>query len=366
MALTSLLVCDDTRTLEVLSRVLLDLEVSVEQCSDFDAALSRLTTEPFDAIVLDCKHEASAMELAVNARHSPSNQGTLIVALVDSENKVRELFAKGINFVLYKPVSLERAGASLRAAHELMRRERRRYQRIPLHASAFMDYAGTENVPATILDLSQDGIAIQCERRLPPRCKVYFQFTLPGHPSKVRLSGQAMWQDSTGRVGMRFVDVPQSSRRALGDWLQNHPVTHNDKYNEGGPGAPNISQTPALPPAGSGSVSQITAERRVRSRHDCRLSADVFVAGGPVPQRCCLSDISLGGCYVDTTEPLPVMTEIEIMVRTLNMKVRVSGVVREMHPAFGMGVSFTLTTQAERAQLQRLVDSQAAEQSVLS
>ena len=107
-------------------------------------------------------------------------------------------------------------------------------------------------------------------------------------------------------------------------------------------------------------------DRRGRSRHSCRLSADVCVADIGVPQRCYLSDISLGGCYVDTTEPLAVMTEVEIVVRTASMKVRVCGIVREMHPAFGMGISFTLTTPQERAQVQKLVDLQVAEESVLS
>ena len=77
-----------------------------------------------------------------------------------------------------------------------------------------------ENVAATLLDLSEDGLAIQSERRLPPRCKVYFQFNLPGDKSSVRLSGDVVWQDSSGRVGIRFVDVPQTSRRTMNEWIK--------------------------------------------------------------------------------------------------------------------------------------------------
>lgn len=364
MALTSLLVCDDTRALQILSRILVDLGVSVEQCADAESALDRLSQEQFDTLLVDCKDEAAAMYLAVNARKTPNNEGTLIVALVDSENKVRELFAKGVNFVLYKPISAERASASLRAARTLMRRERRRYPRIALHAPAFMDYAGVENVPATILDLSEDGIAIQCERRLPPRCKVYFQFVLPGHASKVRLSGQSMWQDSSGRVGMRFVDVPQSSRRALGEWLRKNALNLSDEE-DSQPVIRPVTKTRATQPSDLGLLQASAADRRSKSRHTCQLSADVFVVGSMVPQRCYLSDISSGGCYVDTTEPLPVMTEVEVVVRTANMKVRVCGVVRETHPACGMGIAFTVTTADERSQVQKLVESQPSETNVL-
>jgi CheY-like chemotaxis protein len=362
MALNSLLVCDDTRAVQVLSSVLAELDISVEECGDSDSAVARLSEGQFDALVMDCKNEGAAMQLATAARQTPDNQGTLIVALVDSGNKVRELFAKGVNFVLYKPISAERAEASLRAAQTLMRRERRRYPRIALHAPASMDYAGTENVPATILDLSEDGIAIQCERRLPPRCKIYFQFVLPNHASKVRLSGLSMWQDSSGRVGIRFIDVPQSSRRALGEWLRTNATAARDE-SDWEP-AKHASEKTATSQRIQGDFP--AADRRGRSRHTCRLSADVFVAGTTVPQHCHVSDISSGGCYIDTTSPLAVMTEVEIVVRTSSMKLRVGGVVRETHPACGMGISFTLRTPGERSQVQKFVETQAGEQSVLS
>src|SRR5437016_8128052 len=100
------------------------------------------------------------------------------------------------------------------------RLEKRAKLRIRLHAQATIAYGTAENVPATLLDLSEDGLAIQSERRLPLRCKVYFQFNLPGGKSAVRLSGDVVWQDSSGRVGIRFVDVPQTSRKTLSEWIK--------------------------------------------------------------------------------------------------------------------------------------------------
>ena len=202
MALTSLLVCADTKAVQVLSRILIDLGVQVEQCSEPSAALVLTTARHFDALLVDCKNERAATEWIATVRKQPAHKTTLVIAIVDSQNQVRELFAQGANFVLYKPISSERAATSLRAARNLMRRERRRHQRIPLHTTASMAYANTEDAAATLLDLSEEGISIQCEHRLPPRCKVYFQFNLPGHVSTVRLSGEIMWQDSSGREAL--------------------------------------------------------------------------------------------------------------------------------------------------------------------
>ena len=356
MALTSLLVCDDARAVQVLSRVLVELGIAVENCTDPKSALKRLAAERFDAIVIDFKNESVAIETAVNARHTPDNHDSLIVGLVENQNRAPELFARGINFILYKPISSERASASLQAARELMQRERRRHARVAIHAPASMDYAGAENVPATILDLSEDGIAIQCERKLPPRCKVYFQFTLPQHASKVRLSGQVMWQDSSGRVGIRFAEVPQLSRRSLAEWLRKNTPSQKLSYEDlpaGGGNSPRLKHQASFA-AGS---TKPGGERRDRARLSCRLSADVSELGSDALQHCHISDISSNGCYLDTTIPLPVATEVEILIRNQDAKLRVYGVVRETHPACGMGILFIMTSPVERARVQDLVDS---------
>ena len=302
---------------------------------------------------MDCKQERQAIELFSEIREIPTNKTALVVAIVDGQNRVRDIFAKGANFILYKPLSSERAATSLRAARALMRRERRREQRIPVHTSACMAYAGVDDVPATLLDLSETGIAIQCDRKLPPSCKVYFQFNLPGHVSTVRLSGQIMWQDSTGRIGIRFADVPQASRKVLSAWFSDNVGKQSS--------ASTTVVTTRIPspgmtaPAGLGLTAASAADRRIRSRHACRLGADVFRLGTSIPNRCTLSDISNGGCYVETTEPFPPGTSVEIVVRTSTMKLRVRGGVQASHPGFGMGVQFNIQSADQRQQVQEMI-----------
>ena len=245
-----------------------------------------------------------------------------------------------------------------------MAREKRGKLRVSLHAPASITYANAENVAATLLDLSEDGLAIQSERRLPPRCKVYFQFNLPGDKSSVRLSGDVVWQDSSGRVGIRFVDVPQTSRRTMNEWIKGSLA----RLAEAEQNAPKKEQPP--PPeavatrfAGLG-LSAASSNRRVQARRACRLSADVFRLGEGVPNRCTLSDVSTGGCYVETPSPFPSRTVLDIVVRTQDMKLRVRGTVQVVHPGFGMGVQFSLNTADEREQVKQLIAAQAAEDSL--
>ena len=71
--------------------------------------------------------------------------------------------------------------------------------------------------------------------------------------------------------------------------------------------------------------------------------------------RCTLSDIGSGGCYVEMPSPFESRTLVEIIVRTQNMKIRVCGTVQSVHPGFGMGVRFTLKSASEREHVERLV-----------
>jgi CheY-like chemotaxis protein len=361
MALTSLVVCADRNAVQVLGQILRELSIGVEHCADLSAAASRLAAQHFDTVVVDCKDQSAALELIATIRKLPINKTTLIIGLVDGREQVRDIFGQGANFIVYKPVSLERAGSSLRAARGLMAREKRAKLRVALHAPASIAYGNSENVAATLLDLSEDGLAIQSERRLPLRCKVYFQFNLPGGTAAVRLSGDVVWQDSSGRVGIRFADVPQTSRRTLSEWIKGSLARLATAEREAPKVAPQApSEKVATRLAGLG-LSATSSNRRIQSRLACRLSADVFRLGEGVPNRCTLSDISTGGCYVETPAPFPPHTVVNLVVRTKDLKLRVRGTVQVTDPGFGMGVRFSLNTADERDQVKQLVACQSSE-----
>ena len=365
MALTSLVVCADSNAVEVLSQILKDLSIGVEHCGEISAAAPRLAAQQFDAVVIDCKDHMAAVDFIGSLRRLPLNKGTLVIGLVDGREQVRDIFGHGANFIVYKPVTPERASGSLRAARGLMAREKRTKLRVALHAPASIAYGSAENVAATLLDLSEDGLAIQSERRLPPRCKVYFQFNLPGGKSSVRLSGDVVWQDSSGRVGIRFVDVPQTSRRTLNEWIK----ASLERLAAAEKAAPKVAPQAHAEPvatrlAGLG-LSASSSNRRIQSRLACRLSADVFRLGEGVPNRCTLSDVSTGGCYVETPSPFSPNTVVDLVVRTKDLKLRVRGTVQVTHPGFGMGVQFSLNTVAEREQVKQLIACQASEDSLV-
>jgi CheY-like chemotaxis protein len=381
MTLSTLLVCVDEAAVIVLRRVLEELGMKVELCAEPARASVRLAQERFDLIVLDCKTKRDAVGLLLGSRASRLNDSTLAVVAVDGQESIREMFSLGVNFVLYKPVAYERALSSLRAAQTLLYRDKRRKARAMVHTQATVDYAGGEQIRATLVDVAEDGMAVTFGTKLPPTSKVYFQFQLPGLKTTVRLSGQVVWQDWNGRAGVQFVDVPQSSRRILGEWLQKNLEDTQNGELTAGPFAEASLQTTAVLGAGGQTVKVVGKARqegksqerdavaRLRSQLDnrrgqarfaCRLGAEVFRAGNSVRNYCHLSDLSPGGCYLEMPLVFPSGTAVEITVRTHEMKLRVSGEVKMSNPGHGMGILFKLNTKEEREGVQQLIDFVAA------
>jgi CheY-like chemotaxis protein len=383
MTLSSLLVCVDEAAVLVLSRVLEELGIRVELCKDAVRAAVRLAQERFDLIILDCETQADVTSLLHESRSSRMNDSTLAVAVVAGQENIREMFSLGVNFVLYKPVSYDRALSSLRAAQSVLYRDKRRKARAAVHTHATIDYAGVEQARATLVDLAEDGMAVNFGKKVPPTCKVYFQFQLPGQTASVRLSGQVVWQDWNGRAGIQFVDVPQSSGRVLREWLKMNlaDAPRQQLASEKVEVEHSTRPTEDLVPADKHhAVSQYTekqesngrdgdavarlrsepSNRRGQTRYACRLGAEVYQKGSSVRNYCHLSDLSPGGCYLEMPLAFAAGSAVEIVVRTHEMKLRISGEVKSSHPGYGMGVSFHLNTKDERHGVQQLIDFVAA------
>jgi hypothetical protein len=167
------------------------------------------------------------------------------------------------------------------------------------------------------------------------------------------------WQDSSGRTGIRFLDVPQSSRRMMQTWMQqNSPVSASEPP-EGAQTFPHSLEEEKSATKESKLVTN-AGNRRVEFRLTCKLGAEVYRTGSTVPHRCTLSDISEGGCYVEMPSPLSGETGLEIVLRTPDTKLRIKGEVLTIHPGFGMSVRFTFRDSAEREEILRLLAILAA------
>ncbi len=101
--------------------------------------------------------------------------------------------------------------------------DRRRLVRQKLHTPVYASFNGPDSGMVVdlseLLDLHEDGFAVQTSERLEPNRAVTLCLDLPETKSYIHSSGQVMWSDDDGRGGVRFSGLSESSRRILKEWL---------------------------------------------------------------------------------------------------------------------------------------------------
>jgi DNA-binding response OmpR family regulator len=306
MTLMALLVSADNDACEILGEALAGFGIAAERFSDLATAMDRLQQQRFDTIIVDFEDPASANAVLEEARKLNGNRNPITVALVAEAGKAREILSGGAHFILYKPLSEEKATAGLRALAALLNRERRRAHRVPVQAEAELTLADDRKVEGILIDLSETGMEVLTSGAQSSGSTLNIRFQLPESEIVIETRGQVAWANPNGSAGVRFIELDESLRVQLKEWLR-------------------------AAAAGLGEVDEA------------------------VPH-CKLSDLSLGGCYVESESPFPEQSMVDLCLRTEDMAVHTEGMVRVTHPGFGMGVEFPSRTEEQRTQVENLIN----------
>jgi CheY-like chemotaxis protein len=300
----ALLVSIDDSAADVLGRVLPTFGIALDRSSDPETTIARIQQQKFDALIVD--FDDAKLAEAVLEQAQKINSGCLTVALVAEPSKVREILSGGAHFVLYKPVSEDAAKAGLRPAAALMSRERRRAFRVPVQAPVEITLPDERKVDAILLDLSETGMDVLTPEAQGTGALLGFHFQLPDLALDVQGHGQVAWANPNGQTGVEFQDLPEAIVADLKAWLK-------------------------------AAATSAAAESEENVPH------------------CKLTDLSLGGCYVETDAPFPEKALVDLCLKSEELEVHTEGMVRVIHPAHGMGVEFPSRTAEQRAQVGNLI-----------
>jgi len=267
--------------------------------------MERVQHQKFDALVVDFDDAKAAQEVLEKARKVGS--APLSIALVADSTKVRQILTSGAHFVLYKPVTEEAAKAGLRAAAAMLSRERRKAFRVPVQAPVEITLPDTRKLDGILLDLSETGMDVLTAEPQVAGALLAFYFKLPDGTVELQGHGQVAWANPNGQTGVHFLDLSESKVTELRDWLK----------------------------AAAVAVGTIPDES--------------------VPH-CKLTDLSLGGCYLQTEAPFPEGSLIDFCLKTKELEVHTDGMVRVTHPGHGMGVEFPSRTAEQREQVVKVID----------
>ena len=304
MTLQALLVSTDDSAADVLGRVLPNFGIAMDRSSDHETTIARIQQQKFGALIVDFDSPEIADDVLRQARKLGTEP--LSIALVADTAKVREILSGGAHFVLYKPLSDDAAKAGLRAAAALLNRERRRAVRIPVQAPVEITLPDTRKLDGILLDLSETGMDVLTAEPQTRGSLLAFHFQLPDGALEVEAHGQVAWANPNGQTGVHFLDLAETAKAELKAWLQ-----------------------AAADTAGAGPDETVP--------------------------HCKLTDLSLGGCYVQTDAPFPERALVDLCLKAEEHEVHTEGMVRVAHPGHGMGLEFPSRTPEQRAQVGNLI-----------
>lgn len=99
-----------------------------------------------------------------------------------------------------------------------MIRNRRQYPRQDVNSPAYVALgAGSGGI---LHDLCEGGLAVDMVGTSPTNRLFLLEFNVPGTEHRIETSAEIAWKDKAGKgAGMRFVDLPETSRQHIKDWV---------------------------------------------------------------------------------------------------------------------------------------------------
>ena len=164
----------------------------------------------------------------------------------------------------------------------------------------------TRKIDGILLDLSETGMDVLTAEPQTPGALIGYKFQLPDGVPEIDGQGQVAWANPNGQTGVHFLDIPEEVWTKMKVWLKAAAAAAGADPDE------------AVP-------------------------------------HCKLTDLSLGGCYVQTDAPFPEKALVDLCLKTSEMEVHTEGMVRVAHPGHGMGVEFPSRTAEQRAQVGNMI-----------
>jgi len=104
-------------------------------------------------------------------------------------------------------------------------------------------------------------------------------------------------------------------------------------------------------------------ERRRYPRVKTEIPLELRYAGSTAPLRATTSEISFGGCYIETMFTLEVGTKLEIVMWLDEQKINAKGVIATRYPQVGNGIDILEMPAEDHAKLEAFVAKQEMKRS---
>lgn len=102
-------------------------------------------------------------------------------------------------------------------------------------------------------------------------------------------------------------------------------------------------------------------ERRNNPRFKIGVPVEIHLEGSTAPIHCATSDLSLGGCYIESMYPFPAGASLELKLEAGDTLIIAAKVVTS-DPQFGNGIQFVRMLPDDRETLAKFLDHVAKQE----
>jgi len=218
--LRALVVTPDRSLLSTFAELSRELGIEAQSSSSTDGMPDELKRAKYEAILLDFDRVPDASDILASLRENPSSKTTVIFALVSDAKQRQAVLERGANLLFERPIEPNQIRRGLRAAYDLMARERRRYFRCATKLPVLLIPPQSQSdVKCATINVSSRGMALMTPLVLMPGDEVQVVFSLPGMDSLVRAIGTVIWDDKHGKTGLSMKCTSPEHQSDLDAWL---------------------------------------------------------------------------------------------------------------------------------------------------
>lgn len=218
-AMKALIIARDPEVISIFAQVFREKRISTEGC-DPDAAVARLSSAKFAAIVLDFDHLPECVDVL---RNVPAANKAVVVLGVASDSLSKAIASRvGTNLVVERPLDRERLRHSVTSAYGRMLRDSQVYFRLAIELRVAIRRANGEVLECTTLNISQTGMAVNTPAVFSVGEAIHLAFAIPNTDIFVSAEGKVIWDDKHGKAGISFECSSSSISAPFREWLHDH------------------------------------------------------------------------------------------------------------------------------------------------
>jgi hypothetical protein len=192
-------------------------QFGVEAIAISSSAPDRLCQEKFAACVVPLAPGTQAILEA--ARSSPSNSRVVLYGLGGSAQEAMRYSKYGINAMFQEPLERPATLKLVRATHNLILHEFRRYARIPIMTEVTVISSDGARLSASSLDVSSGGMSLRSSEEVSAGASIEVSFSLHSLP-RVNIRSTVTWR-KTKSFGLRF-DPSDDRRHKVKQWIDSY------------------------------------------------------------------------------------------------------------------------------------------------